>query len=202
MRHVITVCLVCTCMLVMAFRSEASPGWEILRSQALSASQRASYQETEQLLRSALTSLSDPAEAAAVTLWNELGEAQEAQRRLAEAEQDYHRAIDINGRLKQPDNFGMAASLNDLASIFHARAQFASAETLLRQSYSLLEKNPAHGNLIAGSVLSNLGLNVQQQGRYEAARQLYERARRVIRESKGEKAGNSQSFSPTARFEL
>src|SRR5690349_24925359 len=120
MRDILTICFVCTSVSVTAYAKEGIPGWELLRSQALSASQRASYGDAEELLRSALASLPGPTVVAAVTLWNELGEAQQAQGRLIEAEQAYRHAITINRGLRQLDDFDMAASLNDLAAISHA----------------------------------------------------------------------------------
>src|ERR1700693_3471546 len=135
------------------FASDGDPGWEGLRSQALNASERGSYKNAEELFRSALSSLPDPASCGAVILWNEIGESQQAQSRVADAEQAYRRSMDINRKLQQPDDYEMAVSLNDLAAISHAHSQFASAESLLQEAYLLLEKNPGSANAIAGSVL-------------------------------------------------
>src|SRR2546423_9477501 len=123
MRDALTVFLVCAGICGTTSAKEGAPGWEVLRSRAMNASERASYQEAEQLLRSALSSLPDPSGAGAVTLWNKLGEAQAAQSRLADAEQDYHRAIEINRKLGRPDDFEMAGSLDDLAPISPAHGQ-------------------------------------------------------------------------------
>src|SRR5438067_190309 len=129
-----------------AFAAEALPGWRGLRSQGLNASERGSYPEAERLLRASLALLPNPESSGAVALWNEIGEVQQAQSRLADAEQDFRRAIEINRKLSQSDDFEMAVSLNDLAAISHAHRQFASAESLLRQSYALLEKNHGSAN--------------------------------------------------------
>jgi tetratricopeptide (TPR) repeat protein len=133
MRHGLATYLICAAISGSAFAKEGGPGWEVLRSQAMTASERASYPEAERLFRSALSSLPDPAGAGAITLWNQLGEIEAAQSRLDDAEKDYKRAVQINRKLKQPDDFEMGISLNDLAAISHARGQFASAEALLRQ---------------------------------------------------------------------
>src|ERR1700731_2979524 len=88
------IVLLFTSIRVSGFASSGSPGWESLRSEALRASERGSYKDAEQLLHSALSSLPDPAIFGAVIFWNEIGEAQQAQSRFADAEQAYRRSMD------------------------------------------------------------------------------------------------------------
>jgi hypothetical protein len=61
MRHNLATCLICAAISGSAFAKEGTPGWEVLRSQAIAASERASYQQSERLLRSALSALPDAA---------------------------------------------------------------------------------------------------------------------------------------------
>src|SRR5207248_10220193 len=76
----------------------ASPNsnWAILRSEALTAYDSGDFGRAEQLLRSALSSLPNPASNEAAFLSNELGKVLQDQSRFDEAEQQYRRAIEIN----------------------------------------------------------------------------------------------------------
>jgi tetratricopeptide (TPR) repeat protein len=153
-------------------------------------------QPAEKLLAATIASLKDPAGPEAVVLWNEMGrlrqtrsETDSAKTDPAEmdsAEQAFRRAFELNQHLANPSKLETAVVLNNLGTIALARRDYPGAETLFRQGYKLLDENRLLGTQTAGSLLTNLALDLQQQTRYTEAKPFYELAFAAFRASDNE----------------
>jgi tetratricopeptide (TPR) repeat protein len=143
-------------------------------------------QPAEESLAAAISSLKDPAGPEAVVLWNEMGRLRQIRSQMDLAEQAFRRAFDLNQGLANPSNIETAIVLNNLGTIAQARHDYRGAEALFRQCYTLLSQNHLLGTQIAGSLLTNLALDLQQQNRYAEAKSFYELASAAFRDSANE----------------
>jgi tetratricopeptide (TPR) repeat protein len=128
----------------------------------------------------------DGAGADAVVHWNEIGRLQQAESKLDEAEQAFRHALRLSERLANPSKMEVAVILNNLGTLSLARGQYKLAETPLRQSYSILETNHLLETEAAGALLTNLALDLQQQGRNAEALPFYNLAFTAFRVSASE----------------
>jgi tetratricopeptide (TPR) repeat protein len=140
-------------------------------------------QPAEKSLAATISSLKDPAGPEAVVLWNEMGRLRQTRAETDLAEQAFRRAFELNQRLPNPSKIETAVVLNNLGTISLARRDYTAAETLFRQCYTLLNENRLLGTQIAGSLLTNLALDLQQQSRYAEAKPFYDLAFAAFRDS-------------------
>jgi len=99
----------------------------------------------------------DDASQRSVEFWNTLGTIRQGQSKLAEAEQDYQRALGLNQSLSSPNKMQRVSILNNLATIQQARRDFSKAEAFLTSGYEILRENNLTNNPGAGPLLANLG---------------------------------------------
>jgi tetratricopeptide (TPR) repeat protein len=168
--------------------SPTAQTWNVLRQQAISAAQRGSFKEADALLRSAIKSLLNNENAAAVALWNDLGSVHQRGGEIIEAENDFNTALALNARLPKRDNGQAAVALNDLATIAGARHDPVRAENLLREAHREIEKAKDTEGPTAALMTGNLALTLQQEGRYSEAGPLYEQALAAVKARFGEKS--------------
>ncbi|HEY6991162.1 MAG TPA: tetratricopeptide repeat protein [Bryobacteraceae bacterium] len=140
----------------------------------------------ELLLAGTISTLQDSSGAGTVVLWNELGRFRQSRSDIDEAEQAFRRALELDQRLGAPSKIETAVVLNNLGTVGVARRDYAGAEAWFRQSYALLSEHHLLETPTAGSVLSNLALDLQQQGRYAEAKPFYERAFAAFRAARQE----------------
>lgn len=133
-----------------------------------------------------ISTLQDSSGTEAVARWNELGRFRQSHSDIDEAEEAFRRALELDQRLGAPSKIETAVVLNNLGSIAVARRDYAGAEKWFRQSYGLLSDRHLLETPTAGSVLSNLALDLQQQGRYAEAKPFYERAFAAFRAARQE----------------
>jgi tetratricopeptide (TPR) repeat protein len=149
---------------------------------------KGSFDEAELLAQSTIAHLLEPTSPDAVTLWDQLGEIHEAQGKFGEAARDYQRALEINGKLRpHDDDLEKAIIWNDLGTVSERTGDVRTAEALLKNSYSQLASLKSPRPALIGSVLSNLGLAVAKQGRYEEAQHFYEQALGFLAKAGAEK---------------
>lgn len=140
----------------------------------------------EKFLTAAISSLKDPGGPQAVVLWNEVGRLRQTRSEIDAAEQAFGRAFELNQRLANPSKIETAVVLNNLGTIGLARHDYTGAEAWFRQGYTLLAQNHLLGTQTAGSLLTNLALDLQQQSRYAEAKPFYDLAFAAFRESANE----------------
>jgi tetratricopeptide (TPR) repeat protein len=143
----------------------------------------ASPPSAETLLATTISSLKDTSGPEAVVLWNELGRLRQTRSAIDEAEQAFHHALELDERLGNPSKIETAVVLNNLGTIAVARRDYPRAEAWFRQSQALLTQYRLLETQTAGSVLTNLALGLQQQGRYVEAKPVYELAFAAFRAS-------------------
>ncbi|MBV9500748.1 MAG: tetratricopeptide repeat protein [Acidobacteriaceae bacterium] len=185
--------LACSWVMVLIPSLAACPSgssWPELREQATAASSAGRFREAEDRLRTALSCLPDAKGPQALVLMNELGESQESQDRLSDAEATYRQVLKTD--LSEPPSEQIAIAWNNLGTIALRRNQLASAEQFVRRSYSMLEQQNGLNSITSGHVLSNLALILQREGRLAEAEPVYPRALAVISKLAGE---NSLDFA-------
>jgi tetratricopeptide (TPR) repeat protein len=170
----------------LAQNADSPPTWNMVLQQAIDAAHQGSFSRAEALLREGLTSLPNKQSFAAVVLWNQLGDVDLNQQRLAEAEKDFNQALAINSHLAVPSFDEEASALNDLATIAGERRQPAKAEALLHQAYESLEKAHHAEGRTAALVRANLALTLEQEGRYSDAETMYKTAEKMFSQASGD----------------
>ena len=153
----------------------------------------ASPPSAEILLAATISSLKDTSGPQAVVLWNELGRLRQTRSAIDEAEQAFHHALELDERLGNPSKIETAVVLNNLGTIAVARRDYPRAEAWFRQSQALLTQYRLLETQTAGSVLTNLALNLQQQSRYAEAKPIYELAFAAFRVSRKRPAWSSRN---------
>ena len=95
----------------------------------------------------------------------------DAQGRLDEAEPLYKRALAIEERVRGPEHPNVAALLDNLATLHHARDEFAQAEAYYRRApgHTRVDQERAQ----PGATLFNLAVLYFDQGAYRAAEPLF-----------------------------
>ncbi len=114
-------------------------------------------------------------------LWDtymEAGEQAYGQGRYAEAEKA------LQAALTEAEHFGpqdprLAASLNNLALLYHAQGKYAEAEPLLKRALAIFEKalGPEHPNVATS--LENYAVLLRKMNRQAEAAELEARARAI-----------------------
>src|SRR5579863_8070664 len=94
-----------------------SLNWSALSVAVSSAYRKGDLNHAEQILRSALSSVSSATGTESVVFRNQLGRVLEDLSRLDEAEQQYRQVIEINKTAAGPLELETASALNNLASI-------------------------------------------------------------------------------------
>lgn len=151
-----------------------------LVNQAKAAERSHAYELAEQLFRRALAQLHDGPQVTAVTLWNELGYTHQQQARLEDAINDYHKALEINLALENPDEVERATSIGNLGSVAMRQGSFADAENRFREALTGLDRNGLTNTRVGATVLSNLGFVLRKQLQFDAARDVYRKAEDAV----------------------
>ncbi len=114
-----------------------------------------------------------------------MGLIRQKQRRSAEAEELFQRALKMFEKALGPDNPEVAASLADLSGLYTEQGRFRDAEPLQKRAVAIEEKafSPNHPS-VAGA-LSGLAVTYQRQGRYAEAELLHRRALEIVEKSVG-----------------
>jgi len=118
-------------------------------------------------------------------LLNQAGYYLRERARYAEAEPLYRRALEIVEKALGPEHPDVAASLNNLALLYHRQGRYAEAEPLYRRALEIREKvlGPEHPGVATS--LNNLAALYYSQGRYAEAEPLYRRAREILEKALG-----------------
>src|SRR5712691_4310083 len=94
--------------------------------------QEGRYAEAERLFQSAIKEAErfGPEDPRVATTLNNLAELYRAQRKYAQAEPLYRRALAINEKTLGPAHPNVGATLHNLAGLYHAQGKYAQAESL------------------------------------------------------------------------
>jgi tetratricopeptide (TPR) repeat protein len=95
------------------------------------------------------------------------------------------KSLEVAERAVGPDHPSVAASLNNLASVYDSQGQYTQAEALYKRALAIWEKalGPDHPNV--ASTLNNLALLYDNQGRYAQAEPLYRRSLAISEKTLG-----------------
>jgi tetratricopeptide (TPR) repeat protein len=151
-----------------------------LSAQAERAEERGDYANAEQCWRQALLLMGDARTLTTVILLNKIGHVREVRRDYKEATDDYQKALEVNAHLPKPDAIEHASSLNNLGTIAMLQGQLAEAERLVREALRVLESAGFSESHSEVSILSNFGLILQKEQKFQAARETFERAERTL----------------------
>src|SRR2546426_732756 len=147
------------------------PSWPDAMAAAQQAYQRADFDEAERLFLSALKQAenlgaTDPKLA---TTLNNLAELYRTQRRYAEAEPFYRRALTILDTGRDSDGLQAATVQNNLALLYYEQMRFSEAEPLSRRSLGIREKLLGPENPEVATTLNNLAELLRALHRYPEA---------------------------------
>lgn len=110
-----------------------------------------------------------------------LGSAYERQRKYAEAEASYRRALAI---FAEVNDFSWAFSvLDSLSGMFRSRGEYASQEKLLKPVVGALESQTGRRQEFTNYLIA-LGLAYQAQEKYDEAARAFERVRDIYKETR------------------
>ncbi|MBF0291870.1 MAG: tetratricopeptide repeat protein [Nitrospinae bacterium] len=101
------------------------------------------------------------------------------------AEPLLHKALEIGEKVLQPEHQDIAASLNNLAALYHAQRRHAEAESLYKRALSIDEKTLGVEHPIVATDLNNLAALYEDQGRYSDAEPLYKRSISIVENALG-----------------
>ena len=105
--------------------------------------------------------------------------------RYGEAEPLYRRAVLIDERALGERHPGLAADLNNLASLYYEQGRFTDSEGLLERALQIREAALGADHPDVAQSLSNLALLYRVQGREADAEPLFERALQIREVSLG-----------------
>lgn len=145
----------------------------------------ARFEESEELLRLALSTLSRELGAAhheVGAAWGGLGSALHHQGRFPEAERAHARAVAIQEKALGADHPELAATLNNLANTVGRQGRDAEAEPYLLRSIAVLERAYGSNHLAVATALGSLASLYGRQGRLDESLATLERSL-AVRES-------------------
>jgi eukaryotic-like serine/threonine-protein kinase len=113
--------------------------------------------------------------------WFKLGLVANAGDRLAEAEEDFQRALEIYQAQPQPDPAARAAVVDELGELRSKTGDYEEAEKLLREALTLRQEvlGPAHADVAVS--LNSLALLYFRQARYAEAEEYFRRGLEIQR---------------------
>ena len=156
---VISVCL-------LALAGCATVSWGTAHKEGSKASGRGFYSDAETHYLAALKAIeSEPPDRRLALTLNNLALSYRRQRRYAEAEPLYKRALAVWEKLHGPEHQGVATTLGNLGMLYRDQRKYVEAEPLLKRSLAIREKAlpPHHGEL--GISFNNLAILYFDQGR-------------------------------------
>jgi len=103
----------------------------------------------------------------------------------AEAEPLHKRALAIREEALGPDHTDVAASLSNLAGVYHGEARYAEAEPLYNRALAIFEKSLGPDDPEIAAVLNNLAALYRDEGRYAEAKPLYRRSLEIAEKALG-----------------
>jgi CHAT domain-containing protein/Tfp pilus assembly protein PilF len=120
----------------------------------------------------------------AAALYN-LANVYTAQRKYAEAEGLYKRALPIFEHARGANQPELAATLNNLANVNADQGKYAEAEGLFKRALAITEKAVGANHPDVAGPLNNLAIDYKNQGKYAEAEGLYKRALAVTEQALG-----------------
>ena len=134
----------------------------------------------------------------AVALHN-LANAYNAQRKYAEAEGLYKRALAIREKALGEDHPNVARTLNDLGFVYTEQGKYGEAEELHKRALAISEKALGRDHPDVAGALNNLAVLYLNQGRYIDAEPLYQRSLAILEKALGrdhpDVAGSLNNFA-------
>ena len=107
------------------------------------------------------------------------------QGRNSEAELLYRRTLTILERVLEPEHFGIASILNNLARLYYRRARYTEAEPLYLRSLAILEKTLGSDHPAVAESLRNIADLYRAEGRAGEAEALDQRSVVIRRAAHG-----------------
>jgi len=108
------------------------------------------------------------------------------QQRYNEAIDLFKKSIDIYQRAQKPGEGSRI--LSDLAELYDKLNQPADGDTCLERALVLREKAFGKDDIMVAETLNNLAVSLYQQGKYEEAEPLFERALKIVQKDGDKKA--------------
>jgi formylglycine-generating enzyme required for sulfatase activity/predicted MPP superfamily phosphohydrolase len=110
-----------------------------------------------------------------------------SQGKYVEAEQQYHRALELVEIEQGKEHSNVARILNSLAELLQDQGKYSEAEKLYCRALEIKEKALGPDHLSVSTYLSKLGGVLQDQGKYAEAEQKYRRALEITEKLLGSK---------------
>ena len=105
-----------------------------------------------------------------------LGMLYSQQKKYAEAEQTFERAVTLAEEIFGPDDPRMWESLAGLMHVYVAQKKWPEAEALYRRGIAIFERHPESDKVFVPTLLEGLAMVLKAQGRYEEAEATLRRA--------------------------
>jgi tetratricopeptide (TPR) repeat protein len=174
-----TVLALLSCGVMAQSNPAPAPEWKVLNEQSIALFQRGDVDGAAIAAAKAL----DAASAAlgadnlrVASMQNNLAALYRQQKRYAEAEPLYLRAIAIREKALGPEHPDVALTLNNLAALHDAQDHFEQAEQLYRRALAIRDKSLGPDHLDTAASANSLGELYLAQRRYEKAEPLLKRA--------------------------
>ena len=180
-------CLVFVSVPFIAWGQTGDLFWESSMQVGVEAYQQGNDDEAENQFLAALQiaknfGLEDPRLA---TSLNNLASLYQAQRKYAQAELLFERALAIREKSLGPEHPDLATSLNNLGSLYHNQEKYSEAKPLYWRSLAIREKALGLEHLRVAESLSNLAVLYNNQGKYAEAEPLFKRSLEIRETSLG-----------------
>ncbi len=117
--------------------------------------------------------------------------------RYEESEKLQRRVLAIREKLLEPGHIALLDSTNALANLRYQQGKYEEAEPMYQRALALAEEktedeskkggvqNWGKDGVVAGMILTNLGLNSAHLGRYDEAENLHRRALHILEQNFG-----------------
>ncbi len=105
--------------------------------------------------------------------------------RYSEAEELYHKIVDIRTRAFGPAHRDLVPDLCNLALFYQAQGKHSEAEPLLGRAAEILESALGPDHVENAWVLNHLGKSYDEEGRYDEAEAFYKRALEICEKTLG-----------------
>ena len=155
------------------------PEWKTLNDQSIALFQKGEVDAAAVAAAKALeaaTAALGPDHLRVASMQNNLAALYRMQKKYAEAEPLYLRAIAIREKALGPDDPAVALTLANLAALHDAQDHFEQAEQLYRRALAIRDKANGPDHLETAAVANSLGELYLAQRRYEKAEPLLKRA--------------------------
>jgi tetratricopeptide (TPR) repeat protein len=166
--------------------------WNAHRRTGVAALMSGHYVEAEKLLSSAVKEAEKfgPKDDRLAMSLNDLGSVYRRQRKYAEAESLYKRALVIWQRNFGPNNYAVATALTNLASLYDEEGKYAEAQPLYERALPIAEKFLGADRRFVEVHLLPMAQSYKKQGKYAEAEPLYKRALEIDEKVLGPRDSN------------